>query len=54
MNWDMVSGLVRHVLTLGAGYLVAKGYFDQGVADSAIAAVMTLIALTWSVKSKAA
>jgi len=43
-----ILGLVRHVLTFGGGFLVAKGIIPEGMVDEVIGAVMTLIGIVWS------
>lgn len=45
-------GVLRTFLALGAGYLVGKGYFDQGAADQLVAAVLTLLTAGWSIYEK--
>lgn len=52
MNKDKILGVVRHILTMGAGYLMAKGIVDEGSAQEIIAGVMALIGVLWSVADK--
>jgi hypothetical protein len=52
MNWETIGGVVRHILTFGGGYLVAKGVFDQATLDAAIPAVITLGGVIWSIIAK--
>jgi hypothetical protein len=40
--------LIRHALTVGAGYLIGAGYFDSGASDEIVAGIMALIAVVWS------
>ncbi|HEU0310666.1 MAG TPA: hypothetical protein VFR36_05560 [Sphingomicrobium sp.] len=54
ISFDKVSGLIRHVLTFGAGYLVAKGLIDETMTAEVVGAAMTLIGLVWSWMSKPA
>jgi hypothetical protein len=49
---DVVMGFVRHLLTLGAGYLITKGYFDDATSTQLIGAVMTLLGFGWSFWAK--
>jgi hypothetical protein len=44
--------LIRHALTVGAGFLIAKGTVDEGTANEAVGALMTLIAVVWSYVEK--
>ena len=48
MNKDAVLGLVRHALTFGGGFLVAKGYVDDSGMMEGVAAIMTVVGLVWS------
>jgi hypothetical protein len=52
MNQAMVLGLVRHGLTIAAGYLAARGHLDPAAVDTVVAAVLTLLSCGWSIKSK--
>lgn len=54
MNKDMILGLVRHVLTFGGGFLIAKGFFDQAMLDAVVPAVLTLVGVIWSAVDKKA
>ena len=52
MNKEMIIGLLRHVLTFGGGYLIAKGVFDQAALDAVVPAILTLIGVAWSAFDK--
>ena len=52
MTWDKWAGVLRAVLSAAGGYLVAKGYFDQGMVDQIVAAILVLGSAVWSVRSK--
>lgn len=54
MNREAVLGIVRHILTFGGGYIAAKGIADQALVNEAIAALVTLIGVAWSVANKKA
>ena len=45
---EWVFSLVRHALTVGAGYLAAKGYTDNDSAAALISGVMGTVAVAWS------
>lgn len=45
---ETVLGFVRHLLTFGGGYLVAKGHIDEAGMQEAVAAIMTLMGIVWS------
>jgi hypothetical protein len=52
MNMDAILGVVRHVLTFGGGFLVAKGWLDADTLTQGVAALATLIGLGWSIFAK--
>jgi len=52
MSKDQVLGVVRHVLTIGAGYLVGAGHMDDATAQQAVGAVLGLVGVVWSFLSK--
>ena len=48
----VVLGLIRHLLTLGGGFFINQGVMDKSELETAIAAVITLIGVIWSVAVK--
>jgi hypothetical protein len=52
MNMEAILGVIRHVLTFGGGFLVAKGWLDADTLTQGVAAAATLIGLVWSVIAK--
>lgn len=48
MTMDDVLSLIRHILTFGAGYLVANKMLDDATSQQLIAAAMVLIPVIWS------
>ena len=52
MSRDQVLGIVRHVLTFGSGYVIAKGWVDESVAAEAVAALVGLAGVVWSYVAK--
>jgi len=52
LNWDMVSGVVRHLLTFGGGFLVTKGLVDEGTMLELVGAAVTLVGFIWSLVIK--
>lgn len=44
-------GIIRHVLTFGAGFLIAKGKLDIASADTIIGSILALTGSIWSVFS---
>lgn len=51
-NWETISGVLRHILTFGGGYVVAKGYADDATIQTVIAGVVALGGVVWSAISK--
>jgi hypothetical protein len=47
-----ITGVVRHVLTFGGGYLVQDGLLSTPDLETGIGAVVTLIGLAWSIYDK--
>jgi hypothetical protein len=50
--WNIASGVLRHVLTYGAGALVTGGYLTDSEAAQGIGAAMALVGLAWMIISK--
>lgn len=48
----MVFGLLRHVLTMAGGYLVAKGYVAEGDVETVVGATLALGGVAWSALDK--
>lgn len=51
MNKTQVLGLIRHLLTFGSGFLIAKGKLDITGAETIIGAALALVGSVWSVIS---
>jgi hypothetical protein len=49
---DSALSIVRKLLAIGAGYIVAGGVLDNSTAEAAIAAIMTLISIGWGIVDK--
>lgn len=49
---EKVFGLVRHILSIAGGILVAKGVIDEGLLQEAIGGIMSIVAIGWSIGSK--
>ena len=52
MNWEMIAGLLRHLLGFGGAYLVSRGLVDAETLNAAIGGVISIGALLWSVWAK--
>lgn len=49
---ETILGLVRHALTFGGGYLVAKGYLDDASVNELVGAITAIVGIVWSGISK--
>lgn len=49
INKAVILGLVRHVLTIGAGFLIAKGLSDESNTQELIGGIMAVIGSVWSI-----
>ena len=52
MNKETILGVIRHILTFGGGYMVAKGWLDDALMNNMAAAIITLAGAAWSVWDK--
>ena len=52
MNWEMIQGIVRHILTFGGGFLVTNGTLGQSEVEAGVGAIITLAGIVWSVLNK--
>lgn len=52
MNWEMVGGLVRHVLTFGGGFLVTNGTLTDGDLQAVIGGLLAIGGVLWSLWHK--
>jgi hypothetical protein len=49
---DLITGVLRHVMTVAGGSLVTQGYFDDATLQAGIGAVLTLVGIVWSIWEK--
>ena len=52
VSQEQILGIVRHVLTFAGGIAVAKGLVDAETLAQASGAIITLIGVVWSFRSK--
>lgn len=45
---DFIFSMVRHFLTLGAGWLVARGVADAATVETLVGGVMAALGVGWS------
>lgn len=48
MTPEIISAVVRHILTAVGGYFVAKGTIDQASVEAIVGGVVATIGLAWS------
>jgi hypothetical protein len=48
----LVFGLIRHVLTIGAGALASRGVIGENETETVIGAVLALLGIGWSAYDK--
>lgn len=55
MNATIIASIVRHLLGIGSGYLIAKGIeLDSGTIETVAGSIGSLLAVGWSIWSKRA
>ena len=54
MNWDVIGGLTRHLLTFGGGFLVTNGTISDGELQAVIGGVIAIGGVLWSIFAKRA
>ena len=52
MNIEVITGVIRHLLTLGGGILITKGLANESEITDAVGAIVVLIGVGWSIASK--
>jgi len=54
MNWEMIGGLLRHLLTFGGGFLVTSGVATDGDIQTVVGGVIAIGGVLWSIWTKKA
>ena len=55
MNATVITSIVRHLLGIASGYLIAKGIeLDSGTTETVAGSIGSLLAVGWSLWSKRA
>lgn len=47
MNWDTIQQLVRIIMQVVAGFLVAKGYITQEMGVTLVGAIVSIGGVAW-------
>jgi len=49
---EKITSLIRHLLGIGAGYLIGSGILDVAQAEAIIAGIMVVIPIIWGQLAK--
>jgi len=52
MNWEQISSILRHILTFGGGFIVAKGWVSAETMTGLVGAVITIGGAVWAIINK--
>lgn len=52
MNWEQISSILRHILTFGGGFVVAKGWVSETVMTQIVGAIITIGGGIWAMVNK--
>lgn len=52
MKWDQIASILRHILTFGGGFAVAKGWISEQTMVSIVGAIITIGGAIWGVVNK--
>lgn len=52
MTYDIIQGLIRHILTIAGGALVHDGFATQDQSTQLVGGAMALIGICWSLYNK--
>ncbi|MBR1198813.1 hypothetical protein JQ574_22715 [Bradyrhizobium sp. AUGA SZCCT0158] len=52
MNWEQISSILRHILTFGGGFIVAKGWISADALPGIVGAMITIGGVIWGMFNK--
>ncbi len=52
MNWEQVSSILRHILTFGGGFVVAKGWISETLMLEIVGVIVTVGGAVWAMFNK--
>jgi len=52
MNWEQISSILRHILTFGGGFIVAKGWISAEALPGIVGAIITVGGAIWALFNK--
>lgn len=52
MSWEQISSILRHILTFGGGFVVAKGWISAEALPGIVGALLTIGGGIWAMVNK--
>ena len=52
MSWEQIASILRHILTFGGGFIVAKGWISAEALPGIVGAIITVGGAIWAVMNK--
>lgn len=52
MKWEQISSILRHILTFGGGFIVAKGWISAEALPGIVGAAITIGGIVWGAFNK--
>lgn len=52
MSWEQISSILRHILTFGGGFVVAKGWIAADALPGIVGAIITIAGVAWGAVNK--
>lgn len=52
MSWEQISSILRHILTFGGGFIIAKGWISAEAMPGIIGAIITVGGVLWGMFNK--
>ena len=52
MSWEQISSILRHILTFGGGFIVAKGWISAEALPGVVGAIITIGGGIWAILNK--
>lgn len=52
MNWEQISSILRHILTFGGGFIVAKGWISADALPGIVGGIITVGGVVWGMFNK--
>lgn len=52
MSWEQISSILRHILTFGGGFAVAKGWVSEQTMIALVGALITIGGAVWGIFNK--